>query len=212
VTIDNGHHGTHRGYVIGCREQCCTAAHTRYMKLYRLGRSHRLIDPTGTVRRINGLYALGWTAAQIGERCGRGREWARHVRRSPMISTRTAGLIAAAYDALSMTIPAGPYAERGRREAAAKGYLPPLAWDDDTIDDPAARPHRAPGHTSKYDVDPVAVARTVAGDRMRLTRAERFAVVAEMRAAGWSLHRIEEHTGIGKPERYVRHTGLEEAS
>ena len=36
--------------------------------------------------------------------------------------------------------PAGYSATRTRRWAAARGYLPPLAWDDDTIDQPDGRP------------------------------------------------------------------------
>ena len=36
--------------------------------------------------------------------------------------------------------PTGPGAERARSTAKRKGWAPPMAWDDDTIDDPQAKP------------------------------------------------------------------------
>lgn len=133
-------HGTNRGYIVGCRDECCTAAHRRYMKLYRMGRRPRLVDPTGTVRRVQALLAIGWTCADLGRRCGRGDEWARMVARSNAVTTETAALVKAAYDDLSMRIPRGQRHEQTRRWYANKGYAPPLAWDDDTIDNPTALP------------------------------------------------------------------------
>lgn len=172
IAPDDPRHGTHRGYVLGCREDCCTRAHMRYMKLYRLGRTNRLIDPTGTVRRIRALYALGWSARQIGEHCGRSAEWSRHIeKQSRLVSTRTALLIADAYEHMCMTLPTGPCADRCRREAAAKGYAPPLAWDD--IDDPKARPRRGAPRPRKTDVDPIVVERLLAGQRVESTKGER---------------------------------------
>lgn len=132
-------HGSNRGYVVGCRDECCTAAHRRYMKLYRMGRQPRMVSPIGTQRRIEALLALGWTARDISERCGRGTEWARMVSRSERVTSHTATIVAKVYDDLCMTVPDDAYYyRRNRRRAARKGYLPPLAWDN--IDDPDEHP------------------------------------------------------------------------
>ena len=48
-------HGTNRRYVMGCREDCCRRAHTLYQNLWRMGRTNKTIDSTGTRRRIQAL-------------------------------------------------------------------------------------------------------------------------------------------------------------
>ena len=55
----------------------------------------------------------------------------------PHVTAQTAAAIARAYTALSST--PGP-SDTARKTAADLGWAPPLAWDDDTIDDPAAEP------------------------------------------------------------------------
>jgi hypothetical protein len=174
----------------------------RYMKLYRLGRNHKYIDPTGTVRRIRALYALGWSGSEIGKRIGRSEEWTRHIESRTAVSTKTALTVADLYERLCMTIPDSPYAERVRDMARARGCLPPLAWDN--IDDPNERPRVvAQRYTPSTDLDPIAVERAMAGDRVRLTRAERFEVVTRLRRQGVSFLEIEARTVITKPERYI---------
>lgn len=96
----------------------------------------------GAVRRIQALMALGHRAQDIAAAGGmrvcdvhntvnqHGR-WISHARHVA---------IKGAYTALSMT--PGPSANvRGR--SAAKGWLPPLAWDDEDMDDPNAEPSTA---------------------------------------------------------------------
>lgn len=202
-------HGSHRGYLLGCRQECCTHAHTRYMKLYRLGRTPKLVDSTGTVRRIQALAALGWSSADIGARCGRGREWARMVGRSASVTVRTAQLISAAYDELSMRLAPGDYAARLRREAAEKGWAPPLAWDDDAIDDPAASPHFG-AQSGRGDVDEVAVLRRLAGDRIDVTVAERRTAVAQLWHQGLTAAVIARRCGFNEDtvEKDIERLGL----
>lgn len=194
MTPDDPRHGSHNGYNRGCRESCCVRAQARYMNLWRMGRAPKLIDPTGTQRRIQALYALGWTSAAIGQRCGRAREWARMISRSPSVTETTAALIAAAYDEMCMTLPQGGYAERSRRMAREKGWSPPLAWDDDTIDDPAATPRGTVAH-DKADVDPIVVDRVLAGDRVPANYAEKVEITRQWQAAGRSLAELERLTG-----------------
>jgi len=95
-----------------------------------------LVPKAGACRRIRALMTLGWTHAAMRDHCGiithlvlsQSGEW---------ICRRKHDAIADMYDALWRTL--GP--SRASAERAAKaGYPGPLAWDDDTIDDPAATP------------------------------------------------------------------------
>jgi hypothetical protein len=173
MNADDPRHGTSRGYVLGCRLDCCRRAQMVYMKRYRMGQTPRLIDPTGTIRRIHALHCLGYSAKQIGAMAGKGDEWTRHMTRSTVITTTNAALVADIYERLSMTPATHKLADRIRRESAAKGWAPPLAWDDDTIDDPTARPRRGAPRPRKTDVDPIVVERLLAGQRVESTKGER---------------------------------------
>jgi DNA-directed RNA polymerase specialized sigma24 family protein len=51
-----------------------------------------------------------------------------------------------------------------------------LAWDEDTIDDPAAKPYR-PKQKAPAVVDEAAVIRALSGERIGLSPAERTAAV-----------------------------------
>jgi lambda repressor-like predicted transcriptional regulator len=94
------------------------------------------VDSTGSCRRIQALGAIGWPTRAIAARMGvkdhatvvdlsSGRN--RTIRRSTAVKVR------AVYEELWNQ--PGPSAVSARR-AAAKGWLPPAAWDDDGIDDP----------------------------------------------------------------------------
>jgi hypothetical protein len=67
--------------------------------------------------------------------------------RKKTVSARLARRVADLYDRFWMDQPEDHgmqeyVADRVRRHAAARGYDGPLAWDDDTIDDPQAQPMR----------------------------------------------------------------------
>lgn len=93
------------------------------------------IDSTGTTRRLQALVAMGWTQCELGRRI----KWTTAnintitLGRRSSVTVATAQLVAKLYDDLSMT--PGP-SERARRLATRRGWLPPLAWDDDEIDRP----------------------------------------------------------------------------
>jgi hypothetical protein len=92
------------------------------------------VDPAPASRRLQALYALGWGWAAIARRMGAAEV---QVRQSLSAVTVTAGWmrrVMAVYDELSMTRPEGQYADRTRSLAEVKGFLPPLAWDDDLLD------------------------------------------------------------------------------
>lgn len=99
------------------------------------------IDGTGTARRVQALVAIGWTlTAQAGRVGWLLSNYAALTQGRPVL-VQTADLIRDLYDRMSMTpAPPGFGTTRARRLAQSKGWVPPLAWDDDEIDDPAATP------------------------------------------------------------------------
>ena len=145
--------GTHGGYRSGCRCTDCKAAANRYEQQRRLDRYRgqvRYLSPVGTCRRIRALARLGWTTQLIGEAMGGVDK--RHVSRfmdgtAQYVTVATEKAARRAYDQLSMKLGPSP---RARLLAEKKGWPPPLAWDDDTIDDPAATPYVG---TDRYGVD-----------------------------------------------------------
>lgn len=101
-----------------------------------------LVDGTGTARRVQALVALGWTMAGIAARIGMtpaNFTPVAHGRRT--ITPRTRRAVADVYDELwDQQPPVSRGTSFARSYAARRQWVPPLAWDDDTIDDPAATP------------------------------------------------------------------------
>lgn len=145
-------HGTLTGYSCrGCRcDACKDASHNYYLQRI-LHRGPRLIDKTGTRRRVQALMRIGWTRAEIATRVGMtpgglsrllDPSW-------PTVTVRNAAKVAAVYDELCMT-PGPSTCTAGH--AKARGYAPPLAWDD--IDDPEEQPDPGyDGTTHRLHID-----------------------------------------------------------
>lgn len=106
-------------------------------------RSVRVPTDIGLVRRVQALARLGWSAPEIAARSGvpyttiarlRDHDTRRWLGRDALRDA-----IAAAYDEMSMTVPRlTRHTSRIAGRAAARGWPPPLAWDD--IDAPDAQP------------------------------------------------------------------------
>lgn len=109
------------------------------------------VDVTGAARRLQALSAVGYTLAVLHEETG---IRAAHLSRIMVGGVRvvrrgTHEVVAEVFDRLAMK--QGPSAESKRR-AAAKGWAPPLAWDEDSIDAPDAQPDY--GHKKRgFDLD-----------------------------------------------------------
>lgn len=114
-----------------------TAMRTRAVILGQwVGRS----DPIGTTRRLRALIAIGYTQAALAKEVNLNTTWLNKLVNKHdgyKVNPSTAIRVDEAYRRLSMT--PGPH-DRARRFAKARGWAPPLAWDEDTIDDPAAKP------------------------------------------------------------------------
>lgn len=118
-----------------------------------------IVDATGTRRRLQALVAIGWTqtrlAAELGCHPGNINPLVLGTR-CPRVQHDTTVRVAALYDRLWDQEPpvtnnhqrAG--IARAKAVAAQHGWAPPIAWDDDTIDDPAAEPFTgAPSGTGR---------------------------------------------------------------
>lgn len=99
----------------------------------------RRVDSTGTVRRLRALVAIGYPQAAVCRRLGllptNGSQL--FTGKRPYVLAATARRVENLFNELQLTI--GPSAD-ARYRAQQLGWLPPLAWDEDTIDDPAAEP------------------------------------------------------------------------
>lgn len=132
--------------------------------VWRYAAAGQPVHPAGTARRLQALVALGWTNRELAARLEMGEAnltTAVHAHRHP-----TAGFarkVAALFDELQLT--PGP-SVRARLRAQRNGWASPLAWDEDTIDDPAAAPDTHPD-AEEVTVDPVTVDR---GAQWVLTR------------------------------------------
>jgi hypothetical protein len=105
-----------------------------------------LINPAGTRRRIHALVAVGWPLQHLADQMGMTPSNFGAMIRRDNVLVRRALAVRALYDQLWRADPAQHGATaagitRARKAAVANGWPPPAAWDDDTIDDPAATPH-----------------------------------------------------------------------
>lgn len=94
-----------------------------------------LVDATGTRRRLQALMVIGWPLRLLGVEMQRDGDVLGEAIRTRRVKAKTAADVAAVYERLCMT--PGP-SDQGRRRALAKGWVPPLSWDD--IDDPDETP------------------------------------------------------------------------
>lgn len=203
-------HGTYAGYGAGCREDCCRTAARNYHKRRAYEGRPRMVSSVGLRRRIQALACLGWSMYDLSQRLGVSRENVRQWMLHDEVYRSTHETVCALYDELSMTL--APTDTPTRRQVVGKvrkraeraGWLPPLAWDDDSIDvlmdienvtNPCSKPiklHEAP--------DPIVIERVMAGERVETNRAEREELVRRYIALGRPLADFER---MGwKPERY----------
>lgn len=97
------------------------------------------VPAVGVRRRIHALYAIGHTAETVAAACDLDATSVRNAVNAPgeWITWEKANQVSLAYDRLWNVAGPSPH-NRGR--AVSLGWAPPLAWDDETIDDPAAKP------------------------------------------------------------------------
>jgi|GEM_PF-1999630 len=111
------------------------------------------VPAAGAARRLRALVHLGWSVAKLAERSGVNRQaldpLLNEIGEARQTTAAHARAIARLYSEIWSTDPPETThrdkiaAARSRARAAEAGWSPAAAWDDDTIDDPAALP--APG-------------------------------------------------------------------
>ena len=165
---------------------------------------HGLVDGTGTRRRLRALIALGWPAKTLQGRLGGSSRSTWYltnpeIGESTPVRATTRDAVRALYDELSLTVPPPSRAvTRARGIAAARRWVPPLAWDDEAIDDPAARPSRGVALRRNLGTvfDEVAVERAMAGDQVHLRPVERAEAVRRLTDSGYSAMAIAERLQV----------------
>lgn len=113
-----------------------------------LAGSGNYIAGIGTARRLRALAADGWTATELGRRCGRHKQYIVHLQSQPdtlTVRRWVSDAVNALYSQLEGLKPeehgiAPHIAERTRTKAASKGWIGTAWWDSEDIDDPDFQP------------------------------------------------------------------------
>lgn len=125
-------------------EPCFVAWRTYMNRYYRERRAahpggRRLIPADGARRRLRALQAIGWTERQLATELGISQaSLSLIVTSRRFILPRTGEQVVNLFDRLQTT--PGTLLVPRHWEAQRKELPPPLAWDEETIDDPAAQP------------------------------------------------------------------------
>lgn len=120
-----------------------------------------VVDGVGTSRRLQALVAIGWSQARLGARLGiRPGNMTRIMTGQP-ITAVNATAARQLFDELWDQPQEGTdqrsriSANRARNYAKARGWLPPLAWDEDTIDNPTFTPDLESRHDPSHLIEDV---------------------------------------------------------
>jgi hypothetical protein len=213
-------HGTARCYnADNCRCLPCTRAWSRHQKVNR----HRVatfgarsvltaVPSVGIARRLQALAVVGWSTEDLAVLL---RTAGPNVRRWQLgvhgfVTPTAAARVAAVYDAVWDQPPPGRYVLKVQRRAAKRGWLPPLAWDEDTIDDPGVGP-TVPSAGASFGRDDVAVDLLVEGvlPASKVRPEERREAVRILAGRGLDVGRIAARTGMTRddPEAPRRRPG-----
>lgn len=197
MTCTAPRHGDRNAYTTcGCRCADAKEDYRLYCKRRRMGLNKpRMTDATATRRKVEALAALGWSKRYVGKRIGMNPNSVHRIgRKFPTVSVRVAEQVDKVYQELCMTVGPGP-AVRGT--AKAKGWVPPLAWDDIDNDPAPAKALSDERQRGIDKLDEVKVQRVMVGAyRGKLLDAERKEVVRRLHAKGLNDCEISRRTGI----------------
>lgn len=158
-------------------------------------RPKALADSAGTRRRLQALMACGWYQAALAAELDLAPQDVAQFLVRASVQEVTRDRVRVLYDRLwNAPAPAGTPRQREasrrvREQAARMGWPPPAAWDDDTIDDPAAMP--ADGWKRSARPARVPGAEKAAEARLLMSRGRSYADVAQAFGLGEkSLERL----------------------
>lgn len=124
--------------------------------------SGRPIDAIGTHRRIQALVTLGYSLQNIGERLNISRANMSGLMTRDQVVVGTARKVRTVYEQLwdkpntATEWQLKGAATRARNLATLHGWCPPMAWDDDMIDDPSHTSDLPDNGVSKIDAKRIA--------------------------------------------------------
>ncbi|MEV7394910.1 hypothetical protein [Streptomyces sp. NPDC091215] len=103
------------------------------------------VSAVGTARRLQALTVAGWPLARIARETGLTAGELARALTATTVPVSVARAVAAFYTRHQLASPglcgvSHVHAQAARVRATAAGWAPHGAWDDDTIDDPAALP------------------------------------------------------------------------
>lgn len=154
------------------------------------------VDATGAKRRVEALMTLGYDTHQIAAGIGLARNNVSRLLNNHRTEVRheTHEAIVRFYDQAWQTPSTHRYIKRTKALAAKRGYVPPMAWDDDTIDDPLAEPFAE----ATVGIDWQIVERAVAGRPRgrRLSSSERKAAAMVLASRGATATQISNQLGM----------------
>lgn len=148
-----------------------------------------IVEGAGTARRLQALATVGWSIDRLATTRDIDRQSLDGALRGRPVLARTAQAVAAAYEELwnRAPIPADRFEQGGItrtiNRATRAGWLPPAAWDDDEIDDPAAQPILVDDAEEDL-VDEHAIDLVLDAQPMRLTGRTLDVAVERLAAAG----------------------------
>ncbi|MER6844781.1 hypothetical protein [Streptomyces platensis] len=134
------------------------------------------VSPVGTVRRLRALFALGHSRDELARLVGVTPTSISNLVGGEYNTVRVgvAAAVRAAYDGLSMTVGSST---KNRLRAAREGWAPPLAWDEDDLDNPEAGPCADSG-PALAESGEKAVARWLMGESVVLDQRGRREAIA----------------------------------
>lgn len=154
------------------------------------------VDATGTQRRLQALMVLGWSQKKLAHYLHLPQQHMSKMLTATQVNGSTAQAVSELYDRLwNLTPPQATRhdksaASRARIYATARGWLPPMAWDDATIDDPNV----GPGAEVNCDdqVDDIAVEMAMRGHLVskELRPIDRDSTIRALHARGLSITAI----------------------
>lgn len=150
-------------------------------------RQKRYVDATGARRRLQALAAMGWTARCFAKHAGHSaHDTYVDIANGSLqrIRASTADEIKSLYDRLWDK--AGP-SVRSKERARRLGYAVPMAWDDDSIDDPQAQP--APRRDDRQDYCIEDITELLDQGHTKPAVAMRFGIKVNALEAALSRHR-----------------------
>ncbi|MBO0676885.1 hypothetical protein JRC04_05370 [Mycolicibacterium sp. S2-37] len=97
----------------------------------------RLIPSIGTQRRLQALQRHGYSLRWLSQQCTLTEDVLSRINRRAWITAKSARTVEELFRKYQLTFGGDV---RAANRAARRGWAPPLAWDEDSLDDPEAEP------------------------------------------------------------------------